>query len=156
MFKPSECWNCMYGSPRPDVCCWGRGICVTVCMWVFRSQRWVSSALYTVFNGLLMNLELTDASQRAPRIHLSLSVSSMLQLQTCATAPSFYMGTGDLNSGHYTYVFCGKPFTHCAISSTLYPELKQNVHVIEWWDNITSQSSFLLERCLLLSIITKC
>lgn len=136
------------------VCCRGGGICVTVCMWVFRSQHCLSSALYTVFSGLLLNLELTGASQRAPRIHLS--VSSMLQLQTRATAPSFYMGTGDLNSGHYTFVFCGKPFTHCAISSALYPELKQNVYVIEWWDNITSQSSFLLEPCLLLSIITRC
>lgn len=155
MFKPSECWDRMYGSPRPDVCCRGGRICVTVCMWVFRSEHWVSAALNTVFNGLLLNLELTDNSQRAPRIHLSLCLLSAAITDTCHCA-QLLLGTGDLNSGHYTYVFCGKPFTHCAISSTLYPELKQNVYVIEWWDNITSQSSFLLEPCLLLSIITEC
>lgn len=142
MFKPSECWDCMYGSPHPDVCVAGEGgrICVTVCMWVFRSEHWVSSVLYTVFNGLLLSLELTD---KVNELRGSTCPSLSLQFYNYRHVPlrQLLLGTGDLNSGHYTYVFCGKPFTHCAISSTLYPELKQNVYVIEWWDNITSQSS---------------
>lgn len=43
-----------------QMCVLGGGICVAVCMWVFRSQHWVSSALHTIFNRLLLNLEFTD------------------------------------------------------------------------------------------------
>lgn len=134
--------------------CVGRGMCVIVCMWVFRGQHWVSSALYKpCFNGLTLNLEFTDSTRLASQwaasiIHLSAFL--VLELQTRDTELNFLHGHWGCRRRSLRLCVLGQAlYSPChylnPVSSLLF-----GAECFCYWmvGTVTAQSSLALEPCL--------